>query len=68
LGIGEDYLNLNYKEAKNKIMEIFEEKYLIHNFKKNHGNISRTAQVCGMDRRTIHRILKYFDIIYKNDE
>jgi len=68
LGIGDDFLNLSYKDAKKKIIEIFEEKYLTHNLKMNKGNISRTAETCGMDRRTIHRILKNFDIIYKNDK
>ena len=63
-----DYIDLSYKDAKNKLMEIFEEKYLTYNLKKNNGNISRTAKICGMNRRTIHRILKNFDIIYKNDK
>ncbi len=49
-------------------MEIFEEKYLTHNLKINKGNISHTAEKCGMDRRTIHGILETFDIIYKNNE
>ena len=68
LGVCDDYIDLSYKDAKNRLMEIFEEKYLTHNLKKNNGNISRTAELCGMDRRTIHRILKDFNIIYKNDK
>jgi len=63
-----DYLNLKYKEAKNKVIEGFEEKYLLYNLKNNNGNITKTAEKCGMDRRTIHRLLKLFNIIYKNDE
>ena len=61
-------MDLSYKDAKNKVMEIFEEKYLTHNLKINKGNISHTAEKCGMDRRTIHGILETFDIIYKNNE
>jgi len=67
-GIYDDYLELKYKVAKNKVIEVFEEKYLLYNLKNNDGNITKTAKKCGMDRKTIHRILKLFNIIYKNNE
>ena len=59
-------LKLNYKEAKDKMLEKFEIEYLTHHLKKHSGNISHTADACGMDRRTIHRLIKEYNIIYKD--
>jgi DNA-binding NtrC family response regulator len=61
-----EYLNVNYKEAKNKVIEQFEIEYLSYHLRKNAGNISHTAEACGMDRRTIHRLIKQYNIIYKD--
>ncbi len=61
--ITDKFLKLPYKEAKSKITQEFEIAYLKYNLQKYEGNISKTAEVCGMDRRTIHRLLKKEDII-----
>ena len=42
------------KEAR----EQFEKKYLLSQLKKNHGNISKTADYIGMERSALHRKLK----------
>ena len=55
------------KEAKDILTEEFEVKYLTYHLKKNDGNISKTAQSCGMDRRTIHRLIQKHNIIYKDN-
>ena len=36
----------------------FEKEYLINQLKKNHGNISKTADFIGMERSALHRKLK----------
>ncbi len=59
----DDVLNLSYKNAKDAIFEKFEVKYLLFNLKKHGGNISQTADQCGLDRRTIHRLIKKHNII-----
>jgi transcriptional regulator of acetoin/glycerol metabolism len=59
-------LHLNYKDAKENILEKFEIEYLTHHLKVNDGNISKTAENCGLDRRTIHRLITKYNIIYKN--
>ncbi len=64
--ISDDILSLNYKDAKEKIIEQFEAEYLTHHLKKNDGNISRTAEECSLDRRTIHRLISRYNIIFKN--
>ena len=46
------------KEAR----ENFETEYLTSQLKKNHGNISRTADFIGMERSALHRKLKLLGI------
>ncbi len=46
------------KEAR----EQFEKEYLIIQLKKNHGNISKTADFIGMERSALHRKLKLLGI------
>jgi DNA-binding NtrC family response regulator len=56
--------NLNYKMAKDYVIEKFEVEYLEHQLRKYNGNISLTASHCGIDRRTIHRLVKKYNIVY----
>jgi DNA-binding NtrC family response regulator len=58
-------LNLSYTDAKEFVMEKFELEYLNHHLKFNKGNISKTAEACGIDRRSIHRLIKKYNIFYK---
>ena len=62
----DDLLSLSYKDAKSNMFEKFELSYLTHHLKINHGNISKTAESCGIDRRTIHRLISKYKIIYKD--
>jgi DNA-binding NtrC family response regulator len=61
-------LNYSYKDAKEKVIEKFELEYLTHHLKENMGNITKTAEECGIDRRSIHRIINKYNIIYQQDE
>jgi len=58
-------LDQSYKEAKEYVIENFEVEYLTHHLKKNKGNISKTAVACGLDRRSIHRIINKYNIVYQ---
>ncbi len=58
----EKWLNLSYKDAKNVAMEQFEKNYLSNHLEKNDWNISKTAEECGIDRRTIHRLINKFNL------
>jgi len=60
------FIDLDYVNAKEAIFEKFEVEYLTYHLKNNAGNISKTAEECGMDRRTIHRLIKKYNIIYKH--
>lgn len=57
-------LDQPYKEAKENFVEKFEVEYLTHHIKLNNGNISKTAEACGIDRRSIHRLINKYNIIY----
>ena len=51
-------LSYPLKEAR----EQFEINYLVNQLKKNNGNISRTADLIGMERSALHRKLKILGI------
>ena len=46
------------KEAR----EHFEKEYLMTQLKKNHGNVSKTADFIGMERSALHRKLQKLGI------
>jgi len=63
--VSSDILNFNYKDAKAQTLAGFESEYLTHHLKKNYGNITKTAYECGIDRRSLHRLITKYGIIYK---
>ncbi len=59
--IFEDDQNILEKSFSSPLKEArahFEKEYLITQLKKNHGNISKTADFIGMERSALHRKLK----------
>ena len=71
----DDVLNPSFKTNDNKNIleqsfqsplkearEHFEKEYLTTQLKKNHGNISKTADFIGMERSALHRKLKSLGI------
>lgn len=56
------WMQLNFKDAKEKVLEDFEREYLLQHLKGQDWNISRTADTCGIDRRTIHRLIKKYNL------
>ena len=58
----EKWLSLSYKDAKSIALEQFEKTYLSTHLTKNEWNISKTADECGIDRRTIHRLINKFNL------
>jgi len=49
---------LPYYEARKKVLNDFQEKYLKELISRNGGNISKTAKEAGISRSSIHRMLK----------
>jgi DNA-binding NtrC family response regulator len=62
-----EILKLQYKEAKEQTIADFETEYLSYYLKKNKGNITKSAEECGLDRRSLHRLITKYNIIYKED-
>ncbi|MFQ5602449.1 MAG: sigma-54-dependent transcriptional regulator [bacterium] len=50
--------HLTLVEAKQKLIEGFERKYLLELLHKLHGNVTKIASEAGMTRRNLHRLLK----------
>ena len=56
------YLDLPFKEAKERLVEDFERRYIVDVLKNFNGNISRSAEHSGIDRRSLHRLLAKYHI------
>ncbi len=57
-----DILEKSFSSPLKEAREHFEKEYLITQLKKNHGNISKTADFIGMERSALHRKLKSLGI------
>ena len=55
-------IKTSYSAPLKEAREQFEKEYLITQLKKNHGNISKTADVIGMERSALHRKIKTLGI------
>ncbi|MEZ4704756.1 MAG: sigma 54-interacting transcriptional regulator [Bdellovibrionota bacterium] len=58
--------DLPFKEAKEKWVETFEKDYLINILRKNDMNISKAAKEAGIDRKSVQRLLKKYDLNVKD--
>ncbi len=63
ISLDDKMFDLAYKDAKDYVIEKFEIEYLTHQLRKNSGNISKTAIQCGIDRRSIHRLINKYNLI-----
>lgn len=53
---------LPFKDAKEKVVELFEREYLVDLLKRNELNISKAAREAQIDRKSISRLLKKHSI------
>ena len=58
----EDILEKSLSSPLKEARKHFEKEYLINQLKKNHGNVSKTADFIGMERSALHRKLKELGI------
>ena len=58
----ESFLEKSFSAPLKEARERFEKEYLSTQLKKNHGNISKTADFIGMERSALHRKLKSLGI------
>ena len=57
-----NWKNKSYRDAKELVLEAFEREYVAYHLEQNNWNISRTAEQCAIDRRTIHRLINKFNL------
>jgi DNA-binding NtrC family response regulator len=57
-GFNEDITQLPFREAKDKMTLIFHRLYIQSLLERNSGNISRAAEVAGIQRQYLHRLMK----------
>ena len=55
-----------FKEAKERWIESFERDYLIELLRKNQLNISKAAKEAGIDRKSVQRLLKKYNLNVKD--
>ena len=59
---GPSFIEKSFASPLKEAREHFEKEYLTTQLKKNHGNISKTADFIGMERSALHRKLKSLGI------
>ena len=57
-----EFLEKSFSSSLKEARRSFEKEYLITQLKKNHGNISKTADFIGMERSALHRKLRSLGI------
>lgn len=63
LNVGAEHLlSGTLEEGKRKLLEGFERDYLVHTLRRTQGNIGKTAQIAGVDPRTIYNKMKLYDL------
>ena len=62
LDINQNLLEKSFTSPLKEARKHFEKEYLLTQLKKNHGNISKTAEFIGMERSALHRKLKELGI------
>ena len=54
----QDLLHLSFKKAKDKMIQVFHRHYIQILLTQNAGNISRAAEMAGIQRQYLHRLMK----------
>ena len=54
--------DLPFKEAKDRLVDAFEQRYLIDLIERHGGNVSKAARAADMDRKSISRLLRKHNI------
>ena len=54
----EDVARLSFKEAKDKMISLFHNQYIMALLRGSGGNISKAAEIAGIQRQYLHRLMK----------
>jgi DNA-binding NtrC family response regulator len=50
--------NLPYRNAKKQVLQRFHAQYLGELLRRHHGNVSRSARECGLERQALQQIMR----------
>jgi len=56
------YLDLPYRAAKEKYLKDFNHNFIGRLLEDNHGNVSRAARQCGLERQALQQIMRRYQI------
>lgn len=59
---------LPFKEAKQKVLDVFEKDYLQDLLRRNNNNLSATARAAGIDRKHVRNLLKKYGVQIKEED
>jgi DNA-binding NtrC family response regulator len=54
----EDIARLSFKDAKDKMINLFHNQYIMSLLRESGGNISKAAEMAGIQRQYLHRLMK----------
>jgi DNA-binding NtrC family response regulator len=54
----EDIAHLSFKDAKDKMISLFHNQYIMSLLRESGGNISKAAEMAGIQRQYLHRLMK----------
>jgi len=60
--LGNELRHLSFKDAKEKIIQMFHKHYIQFLLRESGGNISRAAEMAGIQRQYLHRLMKEAEI------
>lgn len=60
--------DLPFKEAKQKLLDVFEKDYLVDLLKRNNNNLSKAAREAKIDRKHIRNLLKKYGINVRDED
>jgi DNA-binding NtrC family response regulator len=60
--------DMDFKQAKEHCIEVFEKQYLLNLLENCHFNISKVAKLSGLNRRTIYRLMDKHKIRHRRDD
>jgi len=56
--VNEEVARLSFKEAKDKMISLFHNQYIMSLLRESGGNISKAAETAGIQRQYLHRLMK----------
>ena len=60
--VSDEIMGHPYKEAKMRVLEKFHRNYLSALLARHHGNVTRAAKDCGLERQSLQQVMRRYGI------